>query len=47
MHFFSELIALATEDPTIAGLLTICGIVLGGVLFSIWLWGRKDKSTNY
>jgi len=47
MHFFIELLAAATADTTTEGLLTIAGIVIGGVLLSILLWGRRDKSTNY
>ena len=38
---------LASTDPTVQGMLAIVGIVLGGVLLSMFLFGRKPKSTDY
>jgi len=37
----------ASTDPTVQGMLAIVGIVLGGVLLSIFIFGRKSKTTDY
>ena len=37
---------LASTDPTVQSMLAIVGIVLGGVLLSLFIFGRKTKTTD-
>ena len=37
---------ISSTDPTIQGMLAIVGIVLGGVLLSMFIFGRKTKTTD-